>query len=64
MRTKHTAVGGFPAAFSRTIFEEVGRMDQIARLNQKLAKIRGTDPISKARKAALLREICRLQAEM
>jgi hypothetical protein len=37
--------------------------DQIARLNQKLAKIRGTDPISKARKAALLREICRLQAE-
>lgn len=34
--------------------------DQIARLNRKLSKIKGDDPISRARKAALLAEICRL----
>lgn len=34
--------------------------EQIARLNKKLAKIKGDDPISKARKTALLKEICRL----
>ena len=34
--------------------------EQIARLNKKLSKIKGDDPISKARKAALLAEICRL----
>jgi len=37
--------------------------EQIARLNNKLKKIKGNDPVSKARKAALLREICRLQQE-
>jgi len=37
--------------------------DEIARLNQKLKKIKGNDPISRARKAALIQEICRLQAE-
>ena len=36
--------------------------DEIARLNQKLKKIKGNDPISRARKAALIQEICRLQA--
>ena len=36
--------------------------DQIARLTRKLQKIKGDDPISKARKAVLLAEICRLQA--
>ena len=34
--------------------------DQIARLNKKLSKIKGDDPISRARKAALIAEICRL----
>ena len=34
--------------------------EQIARLNKKLSKIKGDDPISRARKAALLAEICRL----
>ena len=34
--------------------------EQIARLNKKLAKIKGDDPISRARKAALLKEICKL----
>lgn len=37
-------------------------IDQIARLTKKLQKIKGDDPISKTRKAALLAEICRLQA--
>lgn len=31
--------------------------EQIRRLNQKLAKIKGNDPISRARKAALLKAI-------
>lgn len=35
--------------------------DQLERLYQKLKKIKGNDPISRARKAALLIEICRLQ---
>lgn len=35
--------------------------DQITRLMQKLKKIKGDDPISKARKAALLLAICQLQ---
>lgn len=34
--------------------------DQIARLNKKLSQIKGNDPISRARKAALIAEICRL----
>jgi len=34
--------------------------DQIARLNRKLSKIKGDDPISRARRAVLLAEICRL----
>ena len=38
--------------------------DQIARLMKKLSKIKGNDPISRARKAALLAEICRLQQEV
>ena len=33
--------------------------EQIARLIKKLSKIRGNDPISRARKAALLAEIAR-----
>lgn len=37
--------------------------DQIARLNKKLSKIKGNDPISRARKAALLAEICKLVEE-
>ena len=36
--------------------------EEIERLNKKLKKIKGNDPISRARKAALLAEICRLQA--
>ena len=38
--------------------------EEIARLNQKLKRIKGTDPISMARKVALLQEICRLQREL
>ena len=37
--------------------------DEIVRLNKKLAKITGSDPISKARRAALLRAICELMQE-
>lgn len=37
--------------------------EQIRRLNEKLAKIKGNDPVSRARKAAIMREICRLTAE-
>jgi hypothetical protein len=36
-------------------------MDEIRRLNQKLAKIKGNDPISRARKAALLKVLFDLQ---
>lgn len=35
-------------------------MDEITRLNQKLAKIKGNDAISRARKAALLKAIFEL----
>jgi len=34
--------------------------EQIERLNKKLSKIKGTDPISRARRAALLLAICDL----
>jgi len=37
--------------------------DQIARLNKKLSKIKGNDPISRARKKALLAEICKLMGQ-
>ena len=37
--------------------------DQIARLNKKLSKIKKNDPISRARKAALLAEICKLMEQ-
>ena len=37
--------------------------DQIARLNKKLSKIKGDDPISRARKAVLIAEICRLMEQ-
>ena len=37
--------------------------DQIARLTKKLQKIKGNDPVSKARKAALMLEICKLMEE-
>ena len=37
--------------------------EQLARLYNKLKKIKGNDPISKARKAALMREICKLQEQ-
>ena len=36
--------------------------DEIRRINQKLKKIRGNDPISRARKATLLAELCALLA--
>lgn len=35
--------------------------EEIKRLNKKLKKIKGTDPISQARKAALIRAIYELQ---
>ena len=35
--------------------------EEIRRLNQKLKKIKGNDPISRARKVEILKEICRLQ---
>lgn len=38
--------------------------EQIRRLNKKLAKIKGNDPISRARKEALLLAICKLMAEL
>jgi hypothetical protein len=34
--------------------------EQIRRLNQKLAKIKGNDPVSRARKAALIRALFEL----
>ena len=37
--------------------------EQIRRLNQKLKKIKGNDPISQARRRALLLAICELLAE-
>lgn len=44
-----------------TIEEEGDPMeDEIRRLTAKLKKIRGSDPISRARKAALLKAICDL----
>lgn len=39
-------------------------MDEITRLKEKLKKIRGNDPISRARKAALLRAIYELQQQL
>lgn len=39
-------------------------MDEITRLKEKLKTIRGNDPISRARKAALLRAIYELQQQM
>ena len=35
--------------------------EELRRLNQKLKKIKGNDPISRARKAALLKAIFELQ---
>lgn len=37
--------------------------DELRRLIQRLQKIKGNDPISRARKAALLKAIMDLQAE-
>ena len=37
--------------------------DEIRRLNQKLKKIKGNDPISKARRQALILAIYQLQQE-
>lgn len=39
-------------------------MEEITRLKEKLKRITGTDPISRARKAALLRAIYELQQQM
>ena len=39
-------------------------MDEIIRLTKKLQKIKGDDPISRARKAALMRAIFELQQKM
>lgn len=39
-------------------------MDEITRLKEKLKKIKGNDPISRARKNALLRAIYELQQQM
>ena len=38
--------------------------EELKRLNKKLKKIKGTDPISLARKAALIRAIYELQQQM
>ena len=37
--------------------------DEIRRINQKLKKIKGNDPISRARRQALILAICQLQQE-
>ena len=37
--------------------------EEIRRLNQRLQRIKGNDPISRARKEAIMREICRIRAE-
>ena len=37
--------------------------DEIRRLNERLRAIRGNDPISRARKAAIMEAICRIRAE-
>lgn len=37
--------------------------DEIRRLNERLRKIRGNDPISRARKAAIMEAICKIRAE-
>lgn len=39
-------------------------MDEIIRLNKKLKAIKGNDPISRARKAALIRAIYELQQKL
>lgn len=39
-------------------------MDEIIRLTKKLQKIKGDDPISRARKAALMRAIFELQQKL
>ena len=38
--------------------------EELKRLNKMLKKIKGHDPISRARKAALLRAICELQQQL
>ena len=43
--------------------EVIKMEDEIRRINQKLKKIKGNDPISRARKAALLLALCALMAE-
>lgn len=37
--------------------------EEIRRLNERLKKIRGNDPISRARRIAIMEEICRIRAE-
>ena len=41
----------------------MNKEEEIKRLNKKLKAIKGNDPISRARKAALLLAICQLQQE-
>lgn len=36
---------------------------ELRRLNERLRKIRGDDPISRARRIAILEAICRIRAE-
>ena len=37
--------------------------EEIRRLNERLRKIKGNDPISRARKIAILEAICRIRTE-
>lgn len=41
----------------------MNKEEEIKRLNKKLKAIKGNDPISRARKAALLRSLTELQQE-
>ena len=36
--------------------------EEIRRLNERLRKIRGNDPISRARRIAIMEEICRIRS--
>ena len=54
---------GLPFQYQKLHFggDSMNPSEEIKRLNKKLKKIKGDDPISRARKAALLRAIFELQ---
>ena len=65
MQPKGARSGSPGALFSYSFFGgdsmNQSNSEQLARLNQRLKKIKGNDPISRARKEALLKAIYELQ---